>query len=706
MPFIYPRGAKPSLDEMGRYSVDSEFEVDDSLSQRQDSTWGSKKKSGAKWAYHPADFSDTSSDEEDFVSEQASFYKQRADSLSFFFATSLSLASFHSCPSPLSHLPRPARHRQQVHARFTRDDLRPFERAPYPPQAPDARDLPRAVDDDFWPDRKSTGTDYNTGLPLPSMAPYEYELYHAPQQRQQHQYTHTQYQLPPLEPYHAQHMAYPPADPYGFASFAAPPIAEDPAVTKDILTTALSQWYAERVVELLIQPGFFRPGVTGADPALWGRAGRERDEWRRVGRAVPRETNSWGRMGMEPIPSPRYAPAVPAAPSPPRVRSDSRPRHAEFEQRDPFNLGIDLSRGPSDTLVAFVKSLMAQMTVSPVGLFSALWFLQGLGWHAGDGAKGARLRAFLQSLWHRAEQPVEAEGIERRIVVLGMLLANKWLDDNTFTNRSWSDVTHIPIGDIAKLEAIALNDLHYSLYISPSCWATHIGQIHHHLSSGSGALELSEPYLSGLINHVDGMIDDAARVESWYGPVMSAETQELVYARDEFMALNPLPANPWAIDTERLRLHDAFEHPGTGMGWGREAEVDMDAADSWNDKRFAGFDSVQEVFMDDEDDVEEEEFLEYDGAQVFEPAQVRRTSSNRSIMDFTEPQAQVERFAPPSIVAWSAKTYEHMAKPGRDFGYPGQYRPVSNERRQPWPAAQYAFEAAEQAHKPWVHAKW
>lgn len=691
MPFIHSRDARASIDDMGRYNADSEHEVDVSLGQRQDSTWGSsKQRRGAKrWLPHAES---ESSDDEDFVSATE---PNNVDPLtSLLFSVRLTSPPAHPLCSPYSAL---ARSSLQVHPRFTRDDLRPFDQAPYPPRAPEARDLPRAVDDDFWCEGKPVATDYNTGLPLPSMAAYDYERYHAPQQPQH--YAPAQYHLPPLEPYHAQQMSYPPADHYAFAPYTAPQtIVEDPAVTKDILTTALSQWYAERVVELLIQPGFFRPGVDGADSAEWGRAGRERDEWRRVGRAMPRETSSWGRMGMEPVASPRYAPALP---TPPRVRTDSLPRRPEFEQRDPYNLGINLSDGPSKSLVGFVKGLMAQMTVSPVGLFSALWFLQGLGWHAGDGAKGARLRAFLQSLWNRNEEPVEAEGIERRVVVLGMLLANKWLDDNTFTNRSWSDVTHIPIGDIAKLETIALNDLHYSLYISPSSWAIHIGQIHHHMTSGQGALELAEPWLSGFINHVDSMIDDAAQVENYYGPIGGNDWNVQEYGRDTAPV-----ANPWAVDSARLRQHEAYEHPGAGFGWGREAEANMATFD-WNDKHY-GMDNVQEVFMEDEDDVEEEEFLEYDGAQVFEP--VRRTSSNRSMMDLHEPQAQPQRsFAPPSIVAWSAKTYEHMPKSRQDYGYPGQQRAVSNERDhyQSWSAAQFAFEHAEQAaRKPWVNAQW
>jgi hypothetical protein len=52
-------------------------------------------------------------------------------------------------------------------------------------------------------------------------------------------------------------------------------------------------------------------------------------------------------------------------------------------------------------------------------------------------------------------------------LTISLLLANKFLDDNTFTNTSWSDISGIPRQDINVMERDWLRKLGYSLHVDP-----------------------------------------------------------------------------------------------------------------------------------------------------------------------------------------------------------------------------------------------
>ncbi|KAI8365260.1 cyclin-domain-containing protein [Radiomyces spectabilis] len=57
-------------------------------------------------------------------------------------------------------------------------------------------------------------------------------------------------------------------------------------------------------------------------------------------------------------------------------------------------------------------------------------------------------------------------GSEIRLFTTALVLANKYLDDNTYTNKTWSDVSHIPVTELNIMEMEFLSALNYSIYIS------------------------------------------------------------------------------------------------------------------------------------------------------------------------------------------------------------------------------------------------
>ncbi|KAF8883839.1 cyclin-domain-containing protein [Infundibulicybe gibba] len=60
--------------------------------------------------------------------------------------------------------------------------------------------------------------------------------------------------------------------------------------------------------------------------------------------------------------------------------------------------------------------------------------------------------------------PAQA-GSEFRIAVAGLMMANKFLDDNTYTNKTWSEVSGIELEEINRMEREFLLGVDFNLYV-------------------------------------------------------------------------------------------------------------------------------------------------------------------------------------------------------------------------------------------------
>lgn len=54
-----------------------------------------------------------------------------------------------------------------------------------------------------------------------------------------------------------------------------------------------------------------------------------------------------------------------------------------------------------------------------------------------------------------------------RMLTIALLLASKFLDDNTFQNKSWSEVTGLPVADLNTLEKTWLEEIGWHLHVDP-----------------------------------------------------------------------------------------------------------------------------------------------------------------------------------------------------------------------------------------------
>lgn len=63
-------------------------------------------------------------------------------------------------------------------------------------------------------------------------------------------------------------------------------------------------------------------------------------------------------------------------------------------------------------------------------------------------------------------------GSEFRLLTVALMLGNKFLDDNTYTNKTWADVSGIHVGEIHVMEVEFLSNMRYSLLVSKDEWET------------------------------------------------------------------------------------------------------------------------------------------------------------------------------------------------------------------------------------------
>lgn len=61
-------------------------------------------------------------------------------------------------------------------------------------------------------------------------------------------------------------------------------------------------------------------------------------------------------------------------------------------------------------------------------------------------------------------------GSEYRLLTVALMLGNKFLDDNTYTNKTWAEVSGISVGEIHVMEVEFLSNMRYSLLASKEEW--------------------------------------------------------------------------------------------------------------------------------------------------------------------------------------------------------------------------------------------
>jgi len=68
-------------------------------------------------------------------------------------------------------------------------------------------------------------------------------------------------------------------------------------------------------------------------------------------------------------------------------------------------------------------------------------------------------------------------GSEYRLLTVALMLGNKFLDDNTYTNKTWADVSGIPVKEIHVMEVEFLSNMRYRMLVSAEEWEDWINKL-------------------------------------------------------------------------------------------------------------------------------------------------------------------------------------------------------------------------------------
>lgn len=162
----------------------------------------------------------------------------------------------------------------------------------------------------------------------------------------------------------------------------------------------------------------------------------------------------------------------------------------------PSSRVVHFSPIPPSYLAPSIHSLLLSTLLQPSAIFLGLWYIIRLPgyFNAADlGAeypKEVRFRHALLGDTYGYEREALELNAPFRLVVLGCMLANKWLDDHTFSNKTWHTISNIPIQELNRLEALALDVFAYDLSISNKEWAHWMSHLKlYHMSTAPSQLQ-------------------------------------------------------------------------------------------------------------------------------------------------------------------------------------------------------------------------
>ncbi|KAI0921788.1 hypothetical protein AcW1_004330 [Taiwanofungus camphoratus] len=173
----------------------------------------------------------------------------------------------------------------------------------------------------------------------------------------------------------------------------------------------------------------------------------------------------------------------------------------------PFAFVKHYSSIPPPHLASSTHSMLLSTLLQPSAIFLALRYIVRLPVFFGpvnlDRDKHWKEIRFRDELLGEAHIGIDRDVFEThapfRLILLGCMLANKWLDDHTFSNKTWHTISNIPIQSLNKLESLALDVFRYDLSISThewSDWLSHLLSYHSSLSSSSCPQPISRPSAS------------------------------------------------------------------------------------------------------------------------------------------------------------------------------------------------------------------
>ncbi|KAL5342303.1 cyclin-domain-containing protein [Aspergillus crustosus] len=129
---------------------------------------------------------------------------------------------------------------------------------------------------------------------------------------------------------------------------------------------------------------------------------------------------------------------------------ENTPKLRAIEERSSHGASLSSEAIPSIGFQKWVSSILSTTQVSQNVILLALLFIY-------------RLKKFNPAVRGK-------RGSEYRLMTIALMLGNKFLDDNTYTNKTWADVSRISVQEIHVMEVEFLSNLRYNLFASKEEW--------------------------------------------------------------------------------------------------------------------------------------------------------------------------------------------------------------------------------------------
>ena len=134
-------------------------------------------------------------------------------------------------------------------------------------------------------------------------------------------------------------------------------------------------------------------------------------------------------------------------------------------------------------------------------------------------------------------------GSEYRLLTVALMLGNKFLDDNTYTNKTWADVSGISVTEIHVMEVEFLSNMRYSLLVSAEEWEQWLDKVAGFWSYLELAQRPLPPVLSPLLIPSPVSRSFVSPLPSPTGPVPSTSNMALTAHPLSAESQNQAPQN-------------------------------------------------------------------------------------------------------------------------------------------------------------------
>ncbi|RAH61123.1 hypothetical protein BO85DRAFT_364386 [Aspergillus piperis CBS 112811] len=146
------------------------------------------------------------------------------------------------------------------------------------------------------------------------------------------------------------------------------------------------------------------------------------------------------------------------------------------------------------------------------------------------------------------------KGSEYRLMTIALMLGNKFLDDNTYTNKTWAEVSGITVQEIHIMEVEFLSNIRYNLFVSKeewNEWHVKLGLFTDYFNKAPRASEKNEKHPTPPVLNVSPTLVPSPRAQ------LPSPSTKLPSPP----ASDPLRSQPWAMPMNAVPYTGAPQLP-------------------------------------------------------------------------------------------------------------------------------------------------